>query len=156
MRARLRNQIIGLAAVAGMRTMMPPALLSSGLRNRSSKRLRRSKLQFMQSGSTATIFKLLAAGELIGDKLPMTPSRTEPAGLVGRGLSGALVGATLAIAQRENYVLGASIGLLSALTSTYTCYYARKKLTEETQLPDIVWAGLEDMLAIRMGRKFTQ
>ena len=155
MRTRVLGQIIGLGAVAGMRTMMAPALLSSALKKRSSKRLRRSRLRFMQSNSTATTLKVLAAGELIGDKLPMTPSRTEPAGLLGRSLSGALVGATVARTQRENYVLGASIGLLSAVASTYTFYYARKKLGEETPLPDILLAGLEDTLAIKVGKELT-
>ncbi len=155
MRTRVLGQIIGLGAVAGMRTMLAPALLSGTLKKRSSRRLRRTNLRFMQSKSTAATFKVLAAGELIGDKLPMTPNRTEPAGLVGRGMSGALVGVTLAIVSRENRWLGGGLGASSALASAYTFYYLRSKLSQETKLPDILWAGLEDTLAIKVGKKYT-
>ncbi len=156
MSTRLLNKIMILGAVAGMRTMMAPALLSSALKKRPSKRLRRSNLRFMQSGSTATVFKLLAAGELIGDKLPMTPKRTEVGGLIGRGLSGALVGATLAKTQKQSPLAGASAGLSSALVSAYTFYLLRKKLSEETKLPDILWAGSEDVLALKIGKSALQ
>ena len=150
---RLLNKIITLGAVAGMRSMFAPALLSGALKNRPSKRIRRSRLHFMQSPSTATIFKVLAAGELIGDKLPMTPNRTEAAGLMGRGLSGALVGATLAISQRESYLVGGGVGALSAVASTYAFFFLRKKLSQETELPDVLWASLEDMLALKIGKQ---
>jgi len=156
MSTRLLNKIVILGAVAGMRTMLAPALLSSALKKRSSKRLRRSNLRFMQSGSTATVFKLLAAGELVGDKLPMTPNRTELAGLIGRGVSGALVGATLAKTQRVSPLAGAGVGLSSALVSTHAFYLLRKKLSEDTKLPDILWASSEDILAIKMGKSSLQ
>lgn len=147
------SQIIGLAAVAGIRTMTAPALLSHYLKSQPSKKLQRTNLRFMQTRQTATIFKLLAVGELIGDKLPMTPNRTEPGGLVGRGMSGALVGATLARKHRGNYLAGAGIGLISALASTYISFHLRKKLTEETPVPGLLWGGLEDVLAVQGGQK---
>ncbi|WKN46083.1 DUF4126 family protein [Tunicatimonas pelagia] len=153
MNTRVLNQIVALGIVAGMRTMLAPALLSGSLKNRRPKRLRRTNLRFMQSGSTANILKVLAAGELIGDKLPMTPSRTDPTGLIGRGLSGALVGTTLAVLSRENRWLGGSVGASSALASAYTFHYLRKKLSQETKLPDMLWAGLEDVAAIKLGKR---
>jgi hypothetical protein len=66
------------------------------------------------------------------------------------------VGATLAKTQRASLLAGAGVGLSSALVSAYTFYLLRKKLSEETQLPDILWASLEDMLALKMGKSSLQ
>ena len=148
------NQIIGLGAVAGMRTMAAPALLSHYLHHHPSKRIRGTNLHFIQTGKAATIFKILAAGELIGDKLPFTPNRTEPGGLIGRGVAGALVGAALASTQgKKYYAAGAGIGMLSALVSTYVFYLLRKKLTDNTLLPGAYWGVMEDVLAVKGGQK---
>lgn len=73
----------------------------------------------MQSSKTSTIFKVLAASEMLGDKFPNVPDRIEPGGLLSRSLSGALVGATLSCAQRKEDLIGAGTGFISALVSTY-------------------------------------
>jgi uncharacterized membrane protein len=56
---------------------------------------------------------LMAAGEIAVDKLPITPSRLEPPGLIGRLASGAFAG--VVVAGRT----GAAVGALAALTGSY-------------------------------------
>jgi uncharacterized membrane protein len=58
-----------------------------------------------------------AAGELVGDKLPQTPSRLQPEGLVPRLVVGAVAGAVLTHREggsRVRTALAAGIGLLGA------------------------------------------
>ncbi len=148
-----REQAAGLAALAGMRTLSAPALLSAYLQKHPSRRLRHTNFNFMQSGKTAGILKLLAAAEMVGDKLPATPNRTKPFAVLGRGLSGALVGATLSRSQRKRRFGGAGIGLLSALAATYGSFYLRKKLTKSTPVPGPVWGVLEDALVWQAGKR---
>ena len=146
------STVIGLAAVAGSRSMMAPALLSHALKDTRSRRLKRSWLGWMQSPQTATVFKVLTVGELIGDKLPGAPDRIDTPGLLGRGLSGALIGTTLYVHQGRNVWVGATWGVLSAVASSYACFYLRQQLDESTPVPDPVWGAAEDLAAFMGGR----
>ncbi len=156
MRTNIKNQrdkIVGLAAVAGMRSMSGPSLLSNYLNKHSSKRLNRSSLDFMQSDKAARIFSVLAFAEKIGDKLPGTPNRIKPMALAGRAISGALIGATLSKTNRKSIDLaGAGLGLVSAMAATYASFYLRKKLTKNTFIPDAVWGLAEDFAVARIGK----
>ena len=133
--------------------MMGLALLSGRLRKHPSRRLGRSRLGFMQSSRTAEVLALLAAGELIGDKLPSAPDRISSPALVGRALSGALIGATLSARQRQPRSTGVLIGVVSAMVGAYATYHLRKQLGQTTSIPDTVWAVLEDGLVVALGRR---
>lgn len=133
--------------------MMGAALLSRQLQKSPSRRLGRSRLAFMQSSRTARVFTLLAAGEIVGDKLPGTPDRISPMPLIGRGLAGALVGATLFARQRQPRRTGVAVGALSAVAGTYATFYLRKRLGQTTGLSDTVWAVLEDGVVVVLGRR---
>lgn len=143
----------GLAALTGARSLMGPALVSRQLRKHPSRRLGRSRLAFMQSPRTANVLTLLAVGELVGDKLPGTPDRISPSALIGRGLSGALLGATLATRKGQPLRSGVAVGALSAVTGAYATFHLRKRLGQSTGFPDLVWAVLEDGLVIAAGRR---
>ncbi len=143
----------GLAALTGARSMMGPALLSRQLRKHPSRRLGRSRLALMQSSRTANMLTLLAAGELIGDKLPSAPDRISPTALAGRALSGAVIGATLSTQLRQSRRTGAAVGVISAVAGAYTTFHLRKRLGQTTGFPDPVWAVLEDGLVIAAGRR---
>ena len=149
----LLERTAGLAALTGARSMMGLALLSRQLRQHPSRRLGRSRLAFMQSSRTANVLTLLAAGELLGDKLPGAPDRISPPALIGRALSGALIGATLSTRQRQPRRIGVSVGLVSAMAGTYATFHLRKRLGQTTGFPDPVWAVLEDTLVITLGRR---
>ena len=149
----LLKRTVALSALAGARTMAAPALLSHSLKKRPSRRLSHTRFTTLQSSRTATLLAVLAAGEMVGDKLPSAPARIQTAGLVGRGLSGALVGATLFARQRSNPWRGATVGVLSAIAGAYATYHTRKRLAESTLLPDPVWGGIEDLLVVKVGQR---
>src|SRR6187551_2823659 len=98
---RTTLQALGLGAVAGMRVFAAPALLSHFLSNDPAGALYNTRLRYLQRPFVATGLKFLAGAELIGDKLPMTGNRISPPQLAARVLSGAVVGATVAGANRK-------------------------------------------------------
>lgn len=106
-----------------------------------------------------TIASLLAAGELIGDKLPNTPARTDALPLFGRTALGATAGVALAFASDHaeaaqpmgtgselvsKLVPALCFGALGALLGTFGTFYARRGLTEGAGLPDFPVALVED------------
>jgi uncharacterized membrane protein len=114
-----------LGTVTGARTFLAPAALA--LRGRL---------------GTAAKFVLpaLAAGELVGDKLPMAPPRVEGPGLVGRVLSGAFSGRVSGGAR------GARVGAAFALAATYPSQALRSQIVKRTPIPDIAYAVSEDLV----------
>jgi uncharacterized membrane protein len=117
-------QAAGLGIIAGMRAFSAPVVISHVYSRHPSKELNASPLAFIQTITTSKVFKVLAAAELVGDKLPYTPNRTNPGGLTGRFLSGALCGATVYKAGNKNPFIGGLIGGTSAIASTFGCMFA--------------------------------
>ncbi len=90
-----------------------------------------------------------AVGELIGDKLPKTPNRISPTGLVGRVASGALAGAALGTTgKRDLRIEGAILGGVGALVGSFVGWAARKAVGGATRLPDPVVALAEDAAVV--------
>jgi uncharacterized membrane protein len=115
-----------LGTVTGARTFLAPAALA--LRGR--------------LGKVAKFtVPVLAAGELVGDKLPVAPPRVEGPGLVGRVVSGALSG------RVSGGVRGARVGAAFALAATYPSQVLRAQIVSRTGVPDIACAVPEDLLA---------
>jgi uncharacterized membrane protein len=80
---------IGIGIVAGLRSLTAPAAVAWGA-HLNWLNLHGSPLAFMGSTAAVAIFSLLAIGELVADKLPMTPKRTAPAPLMVRIVIGGL------------------------------------------------------------------
>ncbi len=147
----------GLAAAlgwaAGMRSMMPAAALAQAL-NRTRPRVpqlarrRRQPAAALASDRAVALLPLAAAGELVGDKLPMTPARTGPTPLLGRIGAGALAGAAVAAARRQSPILPAVVGAVSAAVSSFAMMEARRRVGDELDLPDPAVAVVEDALAV--------
>ena len=144
-------QALGLGAIAGMRAVAAPALLSHYLNNDPAGALYNSPLRFLQRPLVATSLKFLAGAELIGDKLPFTPARTKPTQLAPRLISGAIVGATVAGANEKSKVKGAMLGMAGALVASFGFYYLRKKLGQESHLPNAVLGLMEDAIVASGG-----
>src|SRR5215510_12740965 len=70
----------------------------------------RGQLALIGSIPAVAIFTLLAVVELVADKLPKTPSRTAPVGLIARIIMGGLTGACIAVAGGEGAILGSVTG----------------------------------------------
>ena len=139
-----------LGAVAGLRSMMAPALLSQAARTGSIS-LEGTQFEFLSTQRTADIATGAAVLELVGDKLPFTPDRTSPLPLIARAASGAIVGAALSAARKKDLLPGALVGAAAALAAAFAGYFLRKKLTENGTAPDLLVALAEDALAFGVG-----
>lgn len=138
---------IAMGWIAGMRSLSAPALVSDYLmRHRS-----RYRGHPLATPPVATALKLLALGEIIADKTPWVPDRTSWPSLVGRGLSGTAVGATLYATAKQPPVIGAVIGGTAAVLATFASYHVRTYLDQRFNLPDPLVAVLEDAIVIGGG-----
>lgn len=115
-----------LGTVTGARTFLAPAALA--LRGRLGK-------------PAKFAVPVLAAGEIVGDKLPMAPPRVEGPGLIGRVFSGAVSGRVSGGAR------GARVGAAFALAATYPSQVLRSQIVKRTGVPDIACAIPEDLIA---------
>jgi len=89
-----------------------------------------------------------AAGEVVADKLPTTPSRTAPPVLAARLASGAAVGALAAgRTDRRGALLAATAGVVGAAAGSYAGSAYRRAAVRRTGTPDLPWALVEDAAA---------
>jgi uncharacterized membrane protein len=110
--------------------------------------LRQTSLSFLAAPATAYIFTALACAELVGDKLPFTPSRLTVGPLVGRIVMGALCGMALCAATQQSMPVGGVAGGIGAIAGAYIGYQLRRLLTTRVKLPDFLVALAEDAVAI--------
>lgn len=141
-----------LGVIAGLRSMGAPALVSAHLTRNPSPALTESPLRWLGTPKTAGVFRLLALGEMVGDKLPMTPPRTAPAPLIARGVLGGVSAAALCLAERKRGEVGAVIGVAAAIASSFGFYYLRRWAGQAGKVPDPVLGAAEDALAYGVGR----
>jgi uncharacterized membrane protein len=102
-------------------------------------------------GSTAVtrMLSLAAVGELIGDKLPFTPNRTEPLSLAARAASGAMTAAAFAKWRGRPAMPATVLAAVSAIASAHLMIRLRKVASR--RLPDPIVAAAEDCLALALG-----
>ncbi|HVE72122.1 MAG TPA: DUF4126 family protein [Thermoanaerobaculia bacterium] len=129
-----------LAAATGARTMTGLAATARVIRG--GEPITAQPARFVASGSVASAIGALAAMELLADKLPGIPNRTDALPLLGRAAAGALIGATIAAASRRDRVQGAAIGAVVAVIAARLSFHARRALAE--QLPATLAALVED------------
>jgi uncharacterized membrane protein len=94
---------------------------------------------------TRRILVAAAAGELVADKLPMTPSRLEPAGIAGRLVLGASAAGLYARTRGAPWPPAAAIGAACAIVSAKIGHDVRAQLAQH--VPDPAVAVVEDALA---------
>ncbi len=143
--------VVGFAALAGMRSMSAPALLAHLLSRHPTRNLRFSPLRVLQKPFVAGALKLAAAGEMVMDKLPNTPDRIAPPVLLGRLLSGALVGAAWYKARQGRAGTGAVLGSLVAGLATFVSYGLRVGISQRSGVPSAAVGVGEDALVLGCG-----
>jgi uncharacterized membrane protein len=141
---------LAVGAVSGMRTLLMPALISLSAREHEVEaRFGPDSRRLLGSRSVTRILSLAAVGEMIGDKLPFTPNRTEPLSLAARAVSGALSAAILASWQGRPAGPPAVLAAASAITAAHLMMRLRNEASRE--LPDPLVAAAEDCLAFALG-----
>lgn len=141
----------GLGAIAGLRSMASPALLSRAMRSGGIEELWDTPFAALGYPKVSTTLQLLMVGEMVADKTPFIPSRTSVPALLGRALSGALVGAALFAAERRRPPSGAVLGALSATAAAYAGEKFRTKGAEKLGVPDQILGLLEDGVVLLGG-----
>ena len=131
--------------IAGLRAMMAPAAVSwaaaLGWLD-----LGGTSLAFLGYAWTPWILTVLAAGELVTDQLPSTPSRTVPVQFGARLVSGALAGAAIGAAA-DMLIIGGVAGVVGAIIGTLGGRAARAGLASAFR-KDLPAALTEDAVAI--------
>lgn len=136
--------LIGL--FAGLRSLTPPAAVAWAV-HLGWLRLTRP-LSLIGSLPAVIILSLLALTEFFFDKLPNTPSRTAPPGLIARIVTGALSGACVSLGGGRSALAGAGLGLLGGIVGCFGGYQARVWLVKSLRQPDFNVALIEDLIAI--------
>ena len=105
-----------IGVVAGLRTFIAPAAVAWAA-HWGMVDLSATPFAFLGHRYAPWIVTLLAIGELIGDQLPSTPSRTVPMQFGARILSGAVSGAAVGAAS-GSLAMGAGLGGVGAVAGT--------------------------------------
>jgi len=148
--SQVYREAAALGLLAGLRSMSAPALITRVAR-RGQLAAKGSKLEFLNSTGALAGAIVLAAGEIVVDKLPKTPARIKPGPLTARAVSGALCGAILCSARKKSPWLGALYGALGAVGATYAAYHLRHAVKETLHVPDAVVAVAEDAVVAGSG-----
>ncbi|HXM60221.1 MAG TPA: DUF4126 family protein [Terriglobales bacterium] len=139
-----------LGFVDGLRSLTPPALICWAA-HLGWLHFAGTRLAFINHRSTLIVFTLLAVVELIADKLPNTPARTAPLGLIARIFLGAACGLALATSAGINLSFSVLLGSTGALVGTFAGYHSRRLAVSKGHMPDFVVAVAEDMIGIAGG-----
>jgi uncharacterized membrane protein len=105
-------------------------------------------LSLIGSLPAAATFTVIALAELVADKLPQTPSRTAPPGLIARIVMGGLTGACIADAGTQGVLFGALLGAAGGLVGCFAGYKARTGLVKKLRIRDFNVALAEDLIAV--------
>lgn len=124
---------LAIGFAGGLRSMMPLAAV-----------------RFPKHDWTSVVFALAAVGELIGDKMPSAPARTQWYALLFRIVVGCATGGYVAAASGFSFGAGAAFGGISALAGTYGGYAWRTSVRRRFGAPDIAFALIEDVVSIAL------
>ena len=145
------RKALGLGAISGLRSLSGPALVSRAAA-KGNVSLEGTALSFLGSPRLSKVLLVLALGEiLVGDKLPMTPSRTALPPLLGRAASGGLVGAALFASDGRRATSGAALGSSAAVAAAFAGENLRALIGEKIGLPDAAVALAEDAVVLLGG-----
>jgi uncharacterized membrane protein len=144
------SRALGLGAISGLRSLSGPAFVSRAA-SRGDLDLAGTVFAFLGSPRIYKALVLMELGELVGDKLPATPSRTTLPPLLGRAASGAVVGAAVFVSEGRRAPIGAALGSTAAIVAGFAGEWLRALTVEKTGLPDPVVALAEDASVLFIG-----
>ncbi|OHB27273.1 MAG: DUF4126 domain-containing protein [Phenylobacterium sp. RIFCSPHIGHO2_01_FULL_69_31] len=134
-----------LGVIAGLRAVTPAAAVSWAV-SLGILKLTGTPLGFLGAAATPWILSVIAAGELINDKLTKTPSRKVPIQFGGRIVSGGLAGAAVGLSAGA-LLPGVVLGAAGAVAGTLGGAWARGRLAAVFGR-DLPAAVIEDVVAV--------
>jgi uncharacterized membrane protein len=144
------SRVLGLGAISGLRALSGPAFVCRAA-SHGHLDLDGTLFAFLSSPRISKALVLMELGELVGDKLPATPSRTSPPPLLGRASSGALVGTLVFVSEGRRATIGAALGSTAAIVAAFAGERLRALAVEKTALSDPVVALAEDATVLVIG-----
>jgi uncharacterized membrane protein len=137
-----------LGFVTGIRSQVPVAILAiearrGGFDPGAGRLARRFASREGMLGSVVAL-----GGELVADKLPMTPRRTTSGPFLQRLITGGTVGAAVHYDAGRDRALGAVLGAAGAGAGAYLATRARVAVAERTRLPQPLLGVAEDLFAV--------
>ena len=144
------SRAISLGAISGLRSLSGPAFLSRAA-SKGLVSLDGTALAFLGSPRLSKVLVIMELAEIIGDKLPITPSRTSPPILLGRAASGGLVGAVSSLSGDRPAATGAALGSSAAVAAAFAAERLRALVGQKTGIPDPVVALAEDAIVLLVG-----
>jgi len=140
-----------LGTISGIRSVSAPALASmDAVQNE--RDLDGTPFAWLSSENASTLLALSAAGEMLLDKLPFLPNRTNPVPLLGRVLLGGYAGAVVFAEEKEPALAGAAVAGLASVVSTQVSFRIRRTLSRKLPGPLSGLAG--DVAVVLLGRAF--
>ncbi len=139
-----------IGAITGLRSMTAPAAVCWGA-HLGWLHFAGTRFAFLDHPASLIVFTVFALGELVADKLPKTPARTAPPGLITRIVFGAACAVALAMSAGAALLVAGLIGVVGALVGTFGGYHIRRALVLRAHLPDFAVAVVEDLIAIGGG-----
>jgi len=149
--AAVYMRVVLLGFVAGLRSQMPLFLLAVAARRGDFGHDMPRPLSFLRRRGALPALGGLTLIELVGDKLPATPSRLNPAPLVVRLLVGALSGAAIAHEAGVSAPVGGAVGAVAAGAGSVAGNRFRVFLPRLARLPHAAAAIAEDVGALGLG-----
>jgi uncharacterized membrane protein len=137
-----------IGAVSGLRSMSAPAIVAEAA-SRNIVSLKKTPLSWLASNAAGRTSALLALGELVADKLPFMPDRTDSPSLLWRAVSGA--GCGYAICGSGRSKKGAWMSAFVGATAAVAASYAGLEFRRRVKLPPFAAALIEDAVALGSG-----
>jgi uncharacterized membrane protein len=140
---------LGLAGVAGLRSMAAPALLARAVQRGD---LNAPNLPALGYKDVSKLLSFLSFGEMVADKTHLVLARTSAPALLSRLLSGAVAGSVLFADEGRRGNSGAILGALSAFAAAYAGEKLRA-MGAQRGIPDPILGILEDRFVLTLGTR---
>lgn len=153
------RQIIGRALLvgfaAGLRSMTPLGILAAERNDASLGGAPWKDWPVLSTDAGRVVLQASTLGEMVMDKMPFVPPRTDPKIIWGRILSGAIAGLAIGSLGKEPAVKASALaaGAIAAAAGAYSGNAYRTGTTSTTGLPDLPVALVEDAAAVLIARK---
>ena len=140
---------LGLAGVAGLRSMAAPALLARAVQRGD---LNAPNLSALGYKDVSKLLSFLSFGEMVADQTHLVLARTSAPALLGRLFSGAVAGSVLFADEGRRGNSGAILGALSAFAAAYAGEKLRA-MGAQRGIPDPILGILEDRFVLTLGTR---